>query len=135
MFVRKPTVSQGETQAPAEAAGANAAPPAPAQVAMPDNAAPPPPPQKTRADKELENKRKKAEKEETKNKADKAAESKQAEQKLKEDNCKNAQGNVATYKLGRVRKVDAKGEYYYLDDAALKQALEQAEKEVADNCK
>lgn len=132
MFVRKPAISQGEVRVSTESAEGKAVAPLPGQAAAPAEAVPSG--QKTQADRELEAKRKKADAEDAKKKAQQAAESKQAEQKMKEESCKNAQSNLATYKAGRVRKVDAKGGYYYLDDAAIKQGLAQAEKEVAENC-
>jgi hypothetical protein len=134
MFVRKPPITKGEDQVPAPAPASEqaAAASSPDKTAAPAEAAPSV--QKTQADKELEDKRKKADAESEKKKAQQTAEGKQAEQKLKEENCKHAQSNLATYKMGRVRKVDAKGEYYYLDDEETKQGLAQAEKEVAANC-
>jgi hypothetical protein len=132
MFVRKPAISQSGTQVSTQSAEENATPPSPGKAAAPAEAAAPR--QKTQADKELEAKRKKAEAEDAKKKAQQAAESKQAEQKLKEENCKLAQSNLATYKTGQVRRVDANGGYYYLDDAAIKQGLAQAEKDIAEYC-
>jgi len=145
MFVRKPPTVTADPQASASAqtpaepvqsgeeSGESAAPDA-AKTAP----AAPVAPQQTQADKDLEAKRKKAEADEAKQKAGKEAEAKQAEQKAKEAmerNCQNAKGNLATYKMGRVRRVDDKGEQYYLDDAAVKEGLAQAEKDVTENCK
>jgi hypothetical protein len=133
MFVKKPPISQEEAQVPATSTGENAASAASDKATAATEAAPAV--QKTKAEKELEAKRKKADAEDAKKKAAKEAESKQTDEKLKAENCRNAQSNVATYKMGRVRRVDANGEYYYLDDAAVAQGLAQAEKDVAANCK
>jgi hypothetical protein len=132
MFVKKPPISQVETPAAVESADEKAVPEAAAKAAAPADAAAPV--KKTKAEQDLEAQRKKLDAEDAKKKSAKDAESKQAEQKIKEDNCKNAKSNLSTYKMGRVRKVDAQGEYYYLDDAAIKQGLAQAEKDVAANC-
>lgn len=141
MFVRKqpvlpdaPVVESGSETIPQPELTEGSGPDTPKEVAQP--------PQKTQADKDLEAKRKKVEEE--KKKADQAAEAKkveekkQAEQKTKEvkdRNCANAKTNLATFKAGRVRKMDDKGEYYFLDDAGVKLGLAQAEKDIAENCK
>lgn len=132
MFVKKPPMAQVETQVSTESAEEKAVSSSSGKAAAQVEAAPSG--QKTQADKELEAKRKKADAEDAKKKADQAAESKQAAQKIKEENCKNAQSNLATYKSGRVRRVDTKGEYYYVDDATIKQERAQAEKDVAEFC-
>jgi glucan-binding YG repeat protein len=130
MFVRKPPVviegeqanSEGVEQHPAsgDAAEKSASAPEPAT-------APAAPPKNQGVD---EAKRKEAEAANKKSMEEAAA----AQKKLKEQNCQNAKANLAAYQTGRVRKVDEKGEWYYLDDAAIKQGLEQAQKDVAENC-
>jgi len=88
------------------------------------------PGEKTLADKALEDKLKKASAEE----AEKKNEVKEAQQKAKQQNCKNAKTNVATLQVGRVSRVNEKGEKYFLDDATIAKELEQANKEVEKWC-
>ena len=138
MFVKKPPVSRSEAPPPAEFAQNKAdAPPPDGDAANPAIAAEAEV-QKTAADKELEAKRKQAEaeateKKETTNKKTDAA--KQAELKLKEENCRNAKASYHTYQQGgRIRKTSETGERTYLSDAEIKQNLEQAKQEMDKWC-
>lgn len=88
------------------------------------------PGEKTLADKVLEDKLKKAGAEE----AEKKNEAQEAQQKAKQQNCKNAKTNVATLQVGRVSRVNEKGEKYFLDDATIAKELEQANQEVEKWC-
>jgi hypothetical protein len=123
MFVKKPPMTKGEDEASAPASE-QAAAPAGAEAAKPA-------PQKTPADKNSDPKQKKAEADAAKKKAD---EEKLANQKLKEDNCRNAKSNYNTYQTGRIRKTSETGEYIYLNDAEVKQNQEQAKQEVDKWC-
>lgn len=84
----------------------------------------------TPADKELEAKRKKL------NEADakKTEELKQAQQRIRDNNCQSARINMQTLQIGRVARVDEKGEKYYLDDAQIAKELAQAKKDVDEWC-
>lgn len=60
---------------------------------------------------------------------------KEAQAKLKAENCKAARANLASYAQGgRVYKMNDKGEREYLDDAGLKQGADKARGEVAQYC-
>ena len=60
---------------------------------------------------------------------------KEAQAKLKAENCKAAKANLASYEQGgRIYKMNEKGEREYLDDAGLKQGAEKARVDVAKNC-
>jgi hypothetical protein len=61
-----------------------------------------------------------------------AAAEKDAE--LKQQNCANAQDAVRTLEQGRVRRLDAKGEFIFLDDNQLAQEMARAKKAVAEWC-
>jgi len=52
----------------------------------------------------------------------------------KKQNCANAQEAMRTLEVGRVRKVDPKGEYYFLEDAQIEQEKAQVRKSIADWC-
>lgn len=59
-----------------------------------------------------------------------------ADNKIKQQNCVGARGNLKTLEDGgRVFNYDAKGERVFLDDAARSRALEEAKKRVAEWCK
>jgi hypothetical protein len=53
---------------------------------------------------------------------------------LRKQNCASAQDAVRTIEQGRVRRLDAKGEFVYLDDNQLVQEMARAKKSVADWC-
>ena len=60
---------------------------------------------------------------------------KEAQAKLKAENCKVAKANLASYEQGgRIYKMNEKGEREYLDDTGLKQGAEKARADVAKNC-
>ena len=60
---------------------------------------------------------------------------KEAQTKIKEENCKASKANLASYQQGgRVYKMNEKGEREYLDDAGLKAGAEKAQKEVSEYC-
>lgn len=66
-----------------------------------------------------------------KQKAQAAAE----EQKMKEENCKNARTSVSNYQIGgRIYKVNEKGERVYMGDEEIKNSLARAEQDVAKYC-
>jgi hypothetical protein len=52
----------------------------------------------------------------------------------KKQNCSMAQDAVRTLEQGRVRRLDAKGEFVYLDDNQLAQEMARAKKSVAEWC-
>jgi hypothetical protein len=53
---------------------------------------------------------------------------------LRKQNCTSAQDAVRTIEQGRVRRLDAKGEFVYLDDNQLVQEMARAKKSVAEWC-
>jgi hypothetical protein len=60
---------------------------------------------------------------------------KEAELKLKQQNCATAKGNLQNYQHGgRVYKMNEKGEREYMDDADIAKNLEQAKKDVDEYC-
>ncbi|MCX7627432.1 MAG: DUF4124 domain-containing protein [Methylophilaceae bacterium] len=133
MFVRKPpVVIEGNQTGSEEAEGGAPAESLPEKANNPPQAAADAAAAKAQADKEAEAKRKREEAEAANKKAREEAIA--AQKKLKEQNCQNARANLAAYQTGRVRKVNEKGEWYYLDEAAIKEHLEQAQKDVAENC-
>lgn len=65
----------------------------------------------------------------------KANEAKQAELKLREENCKVSKSNLATYTNGgRIVKTNEKGEREHLSDADISQAKADAQKDVEKYC-
>ena len=69
-------------------------------------------------------------------KAQKQAEQKAAQAKINEANCRNAKERLAQYEIGgRISRVDAKGERYYLDDAQIEQQKARARADIAQACK
>lgn len=65
----------------------------------------------------------------------KANEAKQAELKLREENCKVAKSNLATYTNGgRIVKTNEKGEREHLSDADISQAKADAQRDVEKYC-
>lgn len=137
MFVKKPPISQAEIPPAVESLPGKAGILQPGQPPVPADAAKlkPATPQKTPADLELDAKRKKQEAEEAKKKADKANEDKQAEQKIKAENCKAAKANLQIYQIGgRISKIDEKGERVYLDDNEIKRKMDEAKQEVSRWC-
>ena len=89
-------------------------------------------PAKSMNDKEVEFRKRRIEAAEAQKKQDKET----AESKQKQENCTNARGTLrALQEGGRLVKYDEKGERVYLDDAARKQSLEKAQKEVEAWCK
>jgi|SRR5450830_341863 len=65
----------------------------------------------------------------------KADEAKQAELKLREDNCKASKSNLTTYTNGgRIVKTNEKGEREYLGDADISQAKADSQKDVEKYC-
>ena len=53
---------------------------------------------------------------------------------LKKQNCATAQDAVRTLEQGRVRRLDSKGEFVYLDDNQLAQEMARAKKSVGEWC-
>lgn len=84
----------------------------------------------TQADKRLESKLKQATDGEEKKKAEEAENRK----KITAQNCQTAKANVEALKVGRVARINEKGEKYFLDEATLASELEQANKEVEKWC-
>lgn len=67
--------------------------------------------------------------------AKKVDEAKQAELKLKQENCKVAKSNLATYTNGgRIAKTDENGKRTYLGDAEISQGKADAQKDVDKYC-
>lgn len=65
----------------------------------------------------------------------KADEQKQAELSIKQENCKSAKSNLATYTNGgRIAKTNEKGEKQFLGDADIRQAKADAQKDVEKYC-
>ena len=68
-------------------------------------------------------------------KAAKEADEKANQAKIKEANCNNARQRLATYSMGgRISKVDANGERYYVDDAEIAAGRSQAQADVSSMC-
>ena len=68
-------------------------------------------------------------------KAAKEADEKANQAKLKEQNCNNARQRLATFSMGgRISKVDANGERYYVDDAEIAAGKSQAQADVSSMC-
>ena len=60
---------------------------------------------------------------------------KDSQDKAKEDNCRAAKANLATYTQGgRIFKTNEKGERDYMDDKAINESKAQSQKEVEANC-
>jgi hypothetical protein len=60
---------------------------------------------------------------------------KEAELKLKQENCKAAQANVRTFERGgRITRINEKGELIYFDDAEIARNLEEAKRDAAQYC-
>lgn len=69
-------------------------------------------------------------------KAQKEAEQKEAQAKIDEANCRNARERLAQYEIGgRISRVDAQGERYYLDDAQIEQQKASARADISKACK
>jgi len=68
-------------------------------------------------------------------KAAKESEEKSAEAKRKEENCRNARERAAQYEIGgRIGRINAQGERYYLDDAQIEQERARTRAAVAQAC-
>ncbi|HJY75127.1 MAG TPA: DUF4124 domain-containing protein, partial [Burkholderiales bacterium] len=68
-------------------------------------------------------------------KAAKEADDKANQAKIKEANCNNARQRLATYSMGgRISRVDANGERYYVDDAEIAAGKNQAQADVSSMC-
>ncbi len=68
-------------------------------------------------------------------KAAKQSEQKSAEAQAKEQNCRNARERVAQYEIGgRLSRINAQGERYYMDDAQIEQEKARARTDVAQFC-
>lgn len=69
-------------------------------------------------------------------KAQKEAEQKAAQDKIAEANCRNARERLAQYEIGgRISRVNAQGERYYMDDAQIEQQKASARADIAQTCK
>lgn len=78
----------------------------------------------------LAEKRRQLAESEKRNKAEK-----EAEQKRRELNCNAAKANMQAYgQGGRIYRTNAQGEREYLGDEDLKNGLEQAQREIQENC-
>ena len=65
----------------------------------------------------------------------KEADDKANQAKAKEANCNNAKQRLATYSFGgRISKIDANGERYYVDDAEIAAGRAQAQADVSAMC-
>lgn len=68
-------------------------------------------------------------------KAAKEAQQKAAQSEQKQDNCRNARERLATFEAGgRITRLNAAGERYYLDDAQIEQEREGARLAVKQAC-
>src|SRR5262245_12095401 len=97
----------------------------------PPGPATPPPAAKSPADRAAEDRRKAAEAAKARDKqelADKDAE-------VRKRNCEAAQTNLRGLETGRVRRMDSKGEYSFLDDNQVAKEIAETRKAVADWCK
>lgn len=87
---------------------------------------------KSLADRELEYRQRQVAAEEAQKKQAQA----DAENKIKQENCAGARGNLKILEQGaRVYNYDAKGERVYLDDAARSKSIDEAKKRVSEWCK
>ncbi len=65
----------------------------------------------------------------------KTKEEKEKIAKIKEENCRTAKTNLASYQQGgRLFKVDEKGERHYFDDKELKEGAAKSQQDVSENC-
>jgi hypothetical protein len=68
-------------------------------------------------------------------KASKQAQQKSAEAQAKELNCRNARERLAQYDIGgRLSRITAQGERYYMDDAQIEQEKSRARADIARAC-
>jgi tRNA nucleotidyltransferase (CCA-adding enzyme) len=68
-------------------------------------------------------------------KASKEADEKANQAKIKEQNCNNARQRLATYSFGgRISKIDANGERYYVEDSEIAAGKAQAQADIASMC-
>jgi hypothetical protein len=68
-------------------------------------------------------------------KASKQAQQKSAEAQAKELNCRNARERLAQYDIGgRLSRINAQGERYYMDDAQIEQEKSRARADIAQAC-
>jgi len=68
-------------------------------------------------------------------KASKQAQQKSAEAQAKELNCRNARERLAQYDIGgRLSRITAQGERYYMDDAQIEQEKSRARADIAQAC-
>ena len=68
-------------------------------------------------------------------KAAKESEQKSAEAQLKAENCRNARERLAQYEIGgRISRIDAKGERYYMEDAQIEQEKARARADATQSC-
>jgi hypothetical protein len=97
----------------------------------PPGPATPPPAQKSVADRAAEDRKKAAEAAKARDKqelVDKDAE-------IRKRNCESAQANLRGLEVGRVRRMDSKGEYVFLDESQIAKEMAETRKAVADWCK
>jgi hypothetical protein len=68
-------------------------------------------------------------------KASKEADAKAEQAKIKEQNCSNARQRLATYTMGgRISRVDANGERYYMEDSQIESEKAKAQADVSSMC-
>jgi hypothetical protein len=68
-------------------------------------------------------------------KASKQSQQKSAEAQAKEQNCRNARERLAQYDIGgRLSRINAQGERYYMDDAQIEQEKARARADIAQAC-
>ncbi|HXZ55541.1 MAG TPA: DUF4124 domain-containing protein [Burkholderiales bacterium] len=68
-------------------------------------------------------------------KSAKEAAQKNEQAQVKEANCSNARQRLAQYEIGgRISRIDAQGERYYMDDASIESAKSQAQADVSKFC-
>lgn len=122
-------VHYSDSAAPPEVKSQKLRESAPAQSVSSSNAAAPAP--KTEAEREADRKRAQKDKGEAELKAAK----KQEEASIKQKNCENARGNLATLENSpRLVIYDAQGERTYLDDNARQKRIEEANKAISNYC-
>lgn len=106
--------------------------PSPAPTAGPEGAPAPAPaaqqtPEEVTGDTDIQRQEEEA--------ARKKAEAAEAEQRQKQENCTNAQANLANLQQGgRIYKMNEKGEREYLDDASMAEGAASAQAEVDKYC-
>lgn len=117
-------VQYGDSPPPGVKATPMRAPAGPAGAASPAAKSP------TAAEKDADLRKRQLEADKARDKQASAAQ----DAETKKQNCARAQEAVRTIEMGRVRRLDSKGEFVYLDDNQLIQEMARAKKSVAEWC-